>query len=176
MRRLPFLFVVAVSTASAADFSDVQATLQRRCAGCHGAGQQMAGLRVDDPQLLLKGSHNGPVIVPGKATASKLIERVTSTKKGVTMPPAGEPLTPAEVASLRSWIDAGAAVPKNMPAAAAVASGPKRNAHWAFNPVEKPAVPAVSNRAWVRNEIDAFILARLEQEGIAPSPEASKEQ
>jgi hypothetical protein len=135
----------------------------------------MAGLRLDSGGALLKGSHNGAVVVPGKAQASKLIERVVSTKKGFAMPPTGQPLTAQEVATLRAWIDAGAKVSAEMnPPAAAAAATPQRNSHWAFNPVVKPEPPAVQQRSWVRNPIDAFILARLEREGILPSPEASR--
>ena len=82
------------------------------------------------------------------------------------MPPTGPPLDAAQVAVLKAWIDAGAAAPSDEVAAAAM--------HWSFRPVVRPAEPAVKNEAWVRNPIDRFVLARLEKEGIAPSPEADR--
>ncbi len=86
------------------------------------------------------------------------------------MPPKGDPLTEDQVALLRAWIDQGANWPENL----AGAGERVRSEHWAFQPVERAEVPAVTNAAWVRNPIDAFILKRLEAEGIAPSPEADR--
>jgi mono/diheme cytochrome c family protein len=140
---------------------DIQPIFARRCAGCHGAQQQMNGLRLDDSASALKA------IVPGDSAASKLIVRVTSTKKGFAMPPVGAPLSEAEIANLRAWIDAGA----KWPAVAAKAPAPT---HWSFLPVHRPTIPDVRARAWVRNPIDAFVLARLESESIQPSAEADR--
>jgi mono/diheme cytochrome c family protein len=150
---------------------DVEPILQKRCTACHGAGQQLAGLRLDDADGLKKGSGAGPVVLAGKAADSKLYQRITSTKKGHMMPPIGEPLSAAEIEKIRSWIEAGA----RFPAATvqAKATNP-RSKHWAFQPISRPATPAVKQASWSRNPIDAFVLARLESEGIAPSPEASK--
>jgi hypothetical protein len=119
----------------------------------------MNGLRFDDRNAAMQ------VIVPGKSSASKLIERISSTKKGFAMPPVGAPLNATEIAKLRTWIDAGA----NWPASAG-----KTVALWSFRPIARPAVPEVKRHDWVRNPIDAFILARLTSEGVAPSPEANK--
>ena len=92
-------------TAHAVDFvNDVKPIFAKRCQGCHGAAQQMSGLRLDDGAAALAGGNSGTVIVPGKAADSKLIERVTSDKKGFMMPPMGAKLTEAEVAVLRGWI------------------------------------------------------------------------
>src|SRR4029077_16190058 len=90
---------------------DVQPIFESRCQGCHGAQQQMAGLRLDSGTAVLTGASSGPVIQPGKSAASRLIARVTSTKKGCGMPPIGEPLTASQIATLRAWIDQGAHVP-----------------------------------------------------------------
>lgn len=150
---------------------DVQPIFEFRCQGCHGVQQQMAGLRLDSGADILKGASDGPVIQPGKSAASRLIERVTSTKKGFGMPPIGEPLTAAQISTLRAWIDQGAHVPASEPAA--VATNPKSR-HWSFQPVVRPALPDVRARAWARNPIDRFIATRLEAEGFAPSPEADR--
>src|SRR5450755_3053299 len=96
----------------AVDFNrDVQPILTTRCSGCHGPQQQMNGLRVDMADALIKGGNSGTVVVPGDSGASKLIQRVSSTKKGFAMPPVGEPLTRGEIELLRAWIDQGAKIP-----------------------------------------------------------------
>ena len=122
----------------------------------------MAGLRVDTASGLQR------VIAPGNAANSTLIQRVTSTKPGFKMPPVGEPLSSTEIATIRDWIDGGAKAPVEKAAAA------PRSSHWSFQPIKRAAVPTVQKQGWVRNPIDAFILARLEAEKIEPSPEASK--
>ena len=152
------------------DFSrDIEPIFARKCIACHGAAQAMNGLRLDNPEAALKGGYSGPAIVAGASADSKLIHRVASTKKDFAMPPAGAPLTAAEVGILRAWIDQGA----RWSATAKRAQSPKSN-HWAFQPVRKAEPPAVRNRDWARNPIDRFVLARLEQEGLTPSGEADR--
>lgn len=126
---------------------------------------QQSGLRLDIESAALQGGYSGPVIVAGKSAESKLIRMVADGK----MPPGPKKLTPAEAAELRQWIDAG---PKWPAAPAGAAQQRRKTDHWSFQPIRKPAIPAVKNSKWVRNPIDAFVLARLEKEGIAPSPEA----
>src|ERR1035441_7834136 len=148
----------------AVDFNrDVQPILTTRCSGCHGPQQQMKGLRVDVADALLN------VVVPGDSGASKLIQRVSSTQKGFGMPPVGAPLTPAEIELLRAWIDQGAKIP-----AVASHTANSKTSHWSFQALSRPPVPDVSDRAWPRNPIDNFILARLQAEHIQPSPEADR--
>jgi mono/diheme cytochrome c family protein len=101
-----FLAVTATCQQPKVDFAaDVQPIFETRCQGCHGAQQQMGGLRVDSGEAVLKGGTDGPVIEPGKSAASALIKRVTSSKKGFGMPPVGEPLTAEQIAKLRAWIE-----------------------------------------------------------------------
>src|SRR5258707_1989168 len=96
-------FVFAVGVLSAQDFTtDVQPIFAKRCQGCHGAAQQMAGVRFDDPDAVLKGGYSGPIVVPGKSADSKLIARITSDKKGFFMPPMGDRLSPAEIGIFRT--------------------------------------------------------------------------
>jgi hypothetical protein len=140
---------------------DIEPLLSRRCYMCHGPQQQMSGLRLDRKEAALK------VIQPGNSGSSRLIRMVAGVEKMV-MPPMGARLTAAEVGLLRAWIDQGVAWST---VETAKAAGPS---HWSFRPVTHPSPPAVRDRAWIRNPIDAFILARLDAEGIAPSPEASK--
>lgn len=169
---------VAVSAAVCAiaqtkpDFAkDVQPLLARKCVMCHNEKLAQNGVRFDDGDAALAGGYTGPVIVAGKSADSKLITRVSSTKKGFLMPPAGAPLTPTEIDTLKAWIDAGAVWPRT---AKTAATAKPKSTHWAFQPIAKPELPDTRNRTWARNPIDRFVLARLEAESIAPSPEASK--
>jgi hypothetical protein len=140
---------------------DIEPLLAKRCYVCHGTQQQMSGLRLDQKDAALKGGASGVDIRPGKSADSRLIRLVAGLEKK-PMPPVGARLTAEEVGLLRAWIDQG-------PDWAA-----KSATHWSFQKVKGPATPVVKNRAWVRNPIDNFILARLDSEGIAPSAEAGK--
>src|SRR5215471_13659940 len=144
------------------DFArDIEPLLTKRCVICHGAQQQMSGLRLDQKEAALKGGKSGADILPGKSAESRLIRLVGGLETKV-MPPMGARLTAAEVGLLRAWIDQGL-------------EWPVRGAtHWSFQKIRRPAVPVVRNRAWPRNSVDNFILAKLESGGIAPSPEAGK--
>ena len=144
------------------DFArDIQPLLAKRCSVCHGAQQQMSNFRLDGRDAALKGGASGIDIVPGKSADSRLIRLVAGLDNKV-MPPVGARLTAEEIGLLRAWIDQGLDWPAG------------KSTHWSFQPIRRPAPPAVRNREWPRNPIDNFILARLESEGIAPSPEAGK--
>jgi mono/diheme cytochrome c family protein len=144
------------------DFArDIEPLLTKRCVVCHGAQQQMSGFRLDRKDAALKGGASGVDIVPGKSAESRLIRLTAGAEKKV-MPPMGARLTSAEVGLLRAWIDQGVDWPAVKPG------------HWSFQKIQRPPVPSVSQRAWPRNAIDNFILARLDREGVAPSPEAGK--
>lgn len=151
----------------------IEPIFHKRCYGCHGAAQQMSGLRLDDRAAALKGGYSGVVIVPGDSAGSKLIQRVSSDKNGFRMPPAGPVLTATEIDALKAWIDAGAEWPVTQAKAPVPAAA--RRQLWSLQPVRRPELPSVKNTAWVRNPVDAFILARLESKGISPSRDASKE-
>ena len=154
MRALLFLLAGSVTYAAVPiDFvKDIQPLLKTRCQGCHGAQVQMSGLRLDRKGSAMR------VLKPGASAESLLIHRVAAEKGLTPMPPAGPRLTALEVEKLRTWIDQGA----NWPATEAGAP------HWAFQPILRPAVPAGAN------PIDGFVLARLDREKIAPSPQAPK--
>jgi hypothetical protein len=155
----------------AVDFvRDVQPILAKRCHSCHGPEKQKNGLRLDVKAAALRGGDGGAVIRPREAAKSPLIARVTSRNSEERMPPKGDPLAAAEVDVLRRWIDAGAPWPD----AASGDAGRVTSAHWAFQPVRRPAVPAVKDAGRVRNPIDAFVLARLEKEGRGFSPPAER--
>ena len=156
------------------DFStDIEPILRAKCHACHGPAVQMQGLRLDRGADALRGSYGGPVIRPGDSVGSKLVRMVSGAVEGKLMPPQGDPLTRAEIGALRAWIDAGAEWPSpelELPGAAQTAPS-----HWSFQPVESPELPPVESKSWPRNEIDRFVLARLEEEGLVPSTEASRE-
>ncbi|MFN0105326.1 MAG: PSD1 and planctomycete cytochrome C domain-containing protein [Bryobacteraceae bacterium] len=157
------ILVLASLPAAAVDFArDIEPILVARCQACHGERTQMKGLRLDSRDAALR------VLSPGESGASLLLRMVSGAEEKRIMPPVGARLTAAEIARLREWIDQGAVWPK-----AAGAAGAK-NGHWSFQPVTRPMPPATRNQAWARNEIDRFILARLEREGWEPSAEASK--
>ncbi len=149
---------------------DIEPIFQRSCLACHGPDKQRGGLRLDQGELAMRGSNSGPIIVPGKAAASRLLHVVAGLDPAVHMPPKEKkPLTTAEIGKLRAWIEQGARWPKQ-----AVAGKISTSKHWAFQPIRKEKSPSVRGTDWVQNAIDAFILARLEKENISPSPEADR--
>lgn len=159
--RLLLLFALSFSAFSAdskVDFvREIQPLFQQKCLLCHGPKQQISNLRLDDRASARR------VIQPGKAADSRLIAMVKGTS-GKVMPPTGASLTDPQVALLTRWIDEGATWPANA----------TPNKHWAWEPVQSPAPAPVKLTVWPINAIDSFILARLEKEGVAPSPDADK--
>jgi mono/diheme cytochrome c family protein len=175
MKSLISLWAVAVLpalevAAEPVDYlRDVKPILAKNCFKCHGPDKQQSKLRLDTAAFMLKGGKTGPVVVVGKSAESRLIDAVTGTNGAPAMPPKTDPLAKDDVAILRNWIDAGAPAPADE-----VPEKPIAQRHWAFQPVKRPDEPAVKNREWCRNAIDRFVLARLEKEGIEPSPEADR--
>jgi mono/diheme cytochrome c family protein len=161
------LFPLSLTLVAAPDFSDdVQPLLKARCFACHGPKLQMHGLRLDQKASALRGGESGvPAIVPGKSDQSLLIKYVSATSD-VVMPPAGPHLSAEEISLLRTWIDQGADWPDENANTIAEA---KHSNHWAFQPIARPAVPSIKSR-WIRNPIDAFVLAKLEQRHWKPAP------
>jgi mono/diheme cytochrome c family protein len=154
------------------DFArDIQPLFAKRCYECHGEKKQRGGLRLDERKAAFEGSNSGAVLVPGNVAKSKLLHVVAGLDPDSQMPPKERPqLTRAEIAVLRAWIEQGA----NWPEAAGTTTKKTASDHWAFQPIHPPTLPAVKNQAWVKNDIDRFVLARLEKERIAPSPEADR--
>jgi hypothetical protein len=168
------LFLLAVNATRAADgpidFVDhVLPILQKHCFSCHGEEKAESGLRLDQKKQALAGGDSGPVIIPGNSAESRLIHLV-SGQDGELMPPAdkGERLAAKDVALLKTWIDAGAPWP-DQPLAELLAAR-----HWSLQPVRPSPPPTVSGRHVARQPIDAFVLARLAQEKIEPSPPAHR--
>ena len=145
------------------DFNrDVLPILSENCFHCHGPDEKAreAKLRLDTKDGLLRTKN--PVVIPGKTTQSELFKRLVAKIADDVMPPpkSKKTLTPAQIETVRRWIDAGA------PYAT----------HWAFRPPTTPPVPTIRNPQFtIRNPLDAFIADRLVKEGLRPSPEAPRE-
>jgi hypothetical protein len=167
------LSISLLSPLLAVDYErEVQPLLKRRCYGCHGPAAQMSHLRLDQRASLLSGGESGiPAIEPGKSGTSLLIRYVSGADPKLVMPPKGPRLTAAEVELLKNWIDEGAVWPGSVTEAVKTVD-PRAN-HWAFQPPVALSPPPVKNRGWVRNPIDAFILAKLEQKGWTPASGAA---
>ncbi len=150
----------ADETRDRVDFArDVRPILARRCTSCHGGVKREAGLSLafrDDAFAPLADGLRA--IVPGKPGESEIFRRVSTKDKDERMPPKGERLTAAEVETLRRWI----------------AEGAEWKNHWSFEPVRPPSLPEVKRSSWARSGLDRFVLARLEREGLEPSPEADR--
>jgi len=156
-------FLALGGPADAVDFDrDVRPILSANCFQCHGPDEQarQAELRLDTRDGLLDEDREPRVVVPGDPLASELVRRITSDDEYERMPPpeSNLSLTAAEIETLRMWVAAGA----------------DWQGHWSFEPLSQPDVPQVSDATWPNNAIDHFVLARLEKEGLTPSPEAEK--
>lgn len=149
---------------------DIQHILRRSCYRCHGAEIQMGQLRLDAKALAFQGGISGKVVVPGRSQDSLLFQRVLGLGDRVRMPLEGDPLTKDQIDLIRAWIDQGASWPDE-----ASVEDAKIGKHWAYVKPIRPDLPKVEGASWVRNPIDNFVLARLEKEGLNPSPEASRE-
>jgi hypothetical protein len=151
------------SEPAAPDFkTDVLPILRRSCFECHGSKLQEADLRLDQREAALDHSS---AIVPGDAINSELYRRVTlPAGDDEIMPATGKPLSKDETDVLRRWIEAGAEWPESV----------DPNKHWAYEAPLRPEPPKVNDESWPRNEIDRFVLARLDSEGLKPSPEAER--
>ena len=164
------------SASNPVDFGrDIAPVLKKRCVPCHGAALQQSGLRLDSREALLKGGSSGPVIAPGDSAGSRLIRLVGGADPEVVMPPAGPRLSEVEVGLFRAWIDTGAVWPQEVVFDGGQGARPK-SSHWSFQPILHPQPPSVQRASWLKNPIDAFVLAKLESEGIEPSPEAEREK
>lgn len=141
---------------------DIRPILADNCYACHGPDEKarQAELRLDTKAGAFSEPSGYPIIVPGNPDESELYRRITADDDNYRMPPAdfNKTLTPTQVEMLAQWIRNGATWEE----------------HWAFTTPTRPTPPTVKNGDWVRNPVDAFILARLEAEGLTPAQEADK--
>ena len=158
---------------------EVRPVLEKRCWQCHGPDKQENGLRLDQRAALIAGGDSEkPAVIPGKSAESEIIKRVTTSDPHDVMPAKGERLTEEQITALKRWIDAGAHWPAS---SATPADGPltggrvtdRDREFWAFQPPRRHAAAISGDIAWVRQPLDRFILARLREQGLEPSPEAA---
>ncbi len=148
---------------------DLQPIFKASCHKCHGAEKPKGQFRLDLKAFALKGGISGKTILPGKGSESPLVKLLLEADEDARMPQKAPPLAREKIDLIRRWIDQGAEWPDSAGGEATLET------HWAYAKPARPASPVVRNAAWVRNPIDAFVLARLEKEGLAPSPEAPRE-
>jgi hypothetical protein len=157
---------------------EVRPILKANCFRCHGDGKARSGLSLATRAGVLKGGDRGPAVSLERPEESVLLKAVQH-RDGLEMPP-DRKLKPAEIAALTKWVKSGLPYPDD---GAAVASGPGPKGlrvteadrqYWAYRPLRRPDLPTVKNASWVRNPIDAFILAKLEAKALSPSPEAER--
>ena len=156
----------------------VRPLLAANCYGCH-TQSAMAGLRVDSREALLKGGETGPALVPGDPEKSALLKVIQHAEGFPRMPRGRAKLAAEDIEAVAAWIKAGAIWPGTdttaaAPAAREKAITPEQRAFWSFQPLASHAPPAVTNRSWPRTDIDRFVLARLEKEGLTPVEPADK--
>jgi hypothetical protein len=159
------LAVAAAPASAEVDFGrDVLPVLSDACFHCHGpdAAKRKANLRFDTKEGAFRLRKGKAVIVPGNSSQSELVRRISSDDPDDHMPPASSnrKLTPRQIDILRRWVEEGA----------------KWGRPWAFVPPHRPEIPKVHSQGWVRDELDAFILARLEKEGLQPAAEAPRDR
>jgi hypothetical protein len=163
------LLTPVVFAQQAPDFQrDIRPILSNVCFKCHGPDDKerkggkegSGGLRFDTEEGSRADLDGSAAIVPGHPEKSELVARIVSNDPEELMPPpkSGAKLTPREVELLKQWVK----------------SGGKYTKHWSYEKPQRPALPQVKDKAWVRNGVDAFILARLDKEGLKPQPEADR--
>ncbi len=154
---------IAVAQDKPVDFQrEIRPLLSDNCFQCHGPDKdtRMMDLRLDTREGVFEQRKTGAPIVPGKPEESLVYQRITADKPARRMPPASshKTLTPKQIETIGRWIQQGATWKE----------------HWAFSAPVRPQLPAVRNKAWVRNPIDQLILAKLEAAGLQPAPEADR--
>jgi cytochrome c553 len=156
----------------------VRPVFVEHCNECHAGGpkKEKGGLRIDSREALLQGGDSGPALVPGDPAASLLHKVVTYADPDMAMPPKGK-LSDAQIADIAEWIRRGAPDPRGTEAATPLTDGDPLagSEHWAFQPLPRAVdVPTPRTPNWAVDPIDAFVLARLEDEGLAPAPQADR--
>lgn len=170
----------AEPTAEGLEFYDqqIRPLFEQHCYKCHGPGKTKGGFTLAGRDAILTGGDSGAAVDFEKPDSSLLLAALNYD--GFEMPPAGK-LPAEQIALVRKWIELGAPMPAGGGVPAPAAHGvPQVNDetrnHWSFRKLVRPEVPAVRQTDWVANPIDAFILARLEQADLAPSPPAPPQQ
>ena len=179
----PFLSALADEakpSAEALEFFEkkIRPLLVNNCYNCHSADNKTAGgLRVDDRNGLLAGGNRGAAVVVGNPEESVLIRAVLKTDAKLQMPPDSQ-LSEDEINDLRKWIADGAVWPGPEVPFELTEVNPEyetlRKNHWAWQPLQSPAVPEVKNKEWAKDDIDRFVVAQLEQKALQPVSDADQ--
>jgi len=156
----------------------VRPVLVNKCYACHSAETKPAGgLRVDDRNGLLRGGESGPAVVPGNPAQGTLLKRIQHQDPKRRMPKEGDPVTDAELAALTAWIRDGVAWPEEQiqldTGRLEGAYQRMRARHWAFQPLKSPEPPAL-NSSWIWNDVDRFVLAKLQERKLQPVRDADR--
>jgi cytochrome c553 len=159
----------------------IRPMLANECYECHGLKKRKGGLRLDFRDGLLKGGDSGPAIVPGDAKKSLLIQSIRHDDPDSAMPKDRPKLSDSVIRDFIAWVNAGAADPRNQPPTEGevsrtswAATFAARRDWWSFKPVQKPIVPAVRNAGWSQHPVDQFLLAKMEERGLAPAAPADR--
>jgi len=144
----------------------IRPILTGKCLTCHASDKRKGKLDLSRRSLALAGGRNGPALVTGKAADSFLYQKLVAGE----MPPQN-PLAPEQVAAFKKWIEAGAPYDGEPLTSAVQRAGTD---WWSLQPIKRPTPPEVKNHKWVQTPIDAFILAKLEEKGLVPAPEAGR--
>ncbi len=175
--------IALVSLAESAEPDDaaffrekIEPVLKAKCYECHSnhADKVQGGLRLDTRAAVLRGGESGSAVVPGKSSASLLIQAIRHTG-GLAMPPQQPKLPDSTIADFVKWVEAGAVDPRGgvEPEDTLSALTEARN-HWAFQPIKSAAPPTVVAAGWARSPVDAFVLAKLESRNWKPAPPAPR--
>jgi hypothetical protein len=155
----------------------IRPVLVEHCYKCHSAEvkKPKGGLLLDTRAGIRKGGDTAPAVVPGKPAASLILKAVRQTSEELRMPPKGK-LPDAVIADLEKWIAVGAPDPREGKAVVAAKTIDFTTArrHWAYQPIRKPDLPQVKNQHWPASSMDCFVLAKLEEKGLTPSPQADR--
>ena len=152
----------------------IRPVLAEQCYSCHGPDKQKGELRLDSRDAVLKGADVGAVVVSGKPEESSLIKSIRHTGDS-KMPGKGDKLPEDQIAALEEWVKMGMPWPESKKPGTPGASEASTKSHWSWQPVKNPAPPVVADPGqWARTELDRFVLARLEEKKITPSPIASR--
>lgn len=159
---------------------NIRPIFTERCYKCHSTaeGVSKGGFLMDSRAALLAGGDQGAAVVPGDIKKSLLVVAIHQKDPDLSMPPrkSGAKLTDAQIANIEAWVNMGAPAPAGAGTAKLTGLSEKARQHWAFQPVGEYAVPTkLSNASWCQNEVDAFVLAKLDQMGLKPSPSADGE-
>ncbi|MBL9118046.1 MAG: DUF1553 domain-containing protein [Verrucomicrobiaceae bacterium] len=176
MRVFP-LVLVLFATAVRADErlehfeKEVRPLLLERCIKCHGPEKQKGGLRLDSADGWKAGGDSGSPVVPGDPVASRLLSAVSYANRDLKMPPDSK-LPEGAIQALNKWVTDGAVDPRTGPAVKKSGNVLTASSHWAFKLPQSTPPPKVKDQSWVRNDIDRYVLAKLEAAGLQPAPEA----